>query len=667
MAHSDSSVRLADLLAHREWVRDLALALTRDLNDADDVVQDTWLSALRSPPCADVPARGWLTSVVRNAARQRFRTDGRRTRRERVAARIEAVDEDPCRLVERAELQARVAAAVVALAEPYRRAVLLRHFEGLPVAEVARVTDVPLETARARLRRGRAQLRGRLAKELGDESPLSIALLPLLRPKWATAPSVATLAGGILMSKWLVGCITLVLVALSAWWLTKPGGSAETLDSTSSSAVPDGSAIGAHLESDARRRRERVEVREEVANAAFVDARTSAPAGQAHAIAPQESPTLQERLDASLTPAAFMDRSLREILGQLSDLLDVPLHAQADVRAVLDKRSSVTFAINSPISGQRAFESLLPSCGLAYDVETDRLVLRLRDAAVTTAGTPTFQIVPVPHDSDAPSTVTIRARVLLPDGSPAVGARIVGIDAPRDAADVAGAVCYESMYRDVRLRAELPFHERSSVWSGRGEFGGVLRPELILGPPAGAVDVTVTSGGTSLPGATVSIDWAPTGGSPRASRSSPVALVTNNDGFASDDHVAAARDVSILAHAPGHTGIERVVRVTAGDRLAVAIDLERESLEERLRGLRTTLRFEGARPSDVIRYLADSHRLNIILDPATRRELDDREVSLNLSDVTVEEALGELCDAVGRLRFTVNERSRVVLIKSAEN
>jgi hypothetical protein len=43
--HTDrSTVALEDLLVHREWVRRLAMRLTRDEHEADDVEQQTWMS-----------------------------------------------------------------------------------------------------------------------------------------------------------------------------------------------------------------------------------------------------------------------------------------------------------------------------------------------------------------------------------------------------------------------------------------------------------------------------------------------------------------------------------------------------------------------------------------------------------------------------------------------
>src|SRR2546421_12875536 len=62
-----------DLLAHAGWLHRLAARLVSSA-EADDVVQDTWVAAMRSPPSRDRPARPWLAPVMRNLARNRART-----------------------------------------------------------------------------------------------------------------------------------------------------------------------------------------------------------------------------------------------------------------------------------------------------------------------------------------------------------------------------------------------------------------------------------------------------------------------------------------------------------------------------------------------------------------------------------------------------------------
>lgn len=177
---SPRAAPLDRLLAERTWVAALARRLVRDPGAADDAVQDVYLAALRSPP--DEPSRGWLATVLRNAVRMRARGEARRESRETAAM---AGDRDRAapsshEIVARAEEHRRVVDAVLTLEEPYRTTVLLRFFDDLPPAEVARRTGVPLETARARIRRAQDLLRVKLdALHGGDGLAWKAALVPL--------------------------------------------------------------------------------------------------------------------------------------------------------------------------------------------------------------------------------------------------------------------------------------------------------------------------------------------------------------------------------------------------------------------------------------------------------------------------------------------------------
>src|SRR5690606_23864875 len=55
-----------DIQSETLALRRLARALTADDATADDLVQDTWVAALRNPPGEDRPVRPWLSTVMRN-------------------------------------------------------------------------------------------------------------------------------------------------------------------------------------------------------------------------------------------------------------------------------------------------------------------------------------------------------------------------------------------------------------------------------------------------------------------------------------------------------------------------------------------------------------------------------------------------------------------------
>src|SRR5688572_27636743 len=160
-----------DLVAHAAWMRRLAAALAGPAGDPDDLVQEAFVSALRSPPDAGRPARPWLAQVLRNAARMRRRGDGRRAAREAgmAAGERERAAPGADELLERAEAQRALAAHVVALDEPFRRTLLLRYFEDVPPARIAELEGVAVATVRWRLSEGIARLRAGMDREMGGE------------------------------------------------------------------------------------------------------------------------------------------------------------------------------------------------------------------------------------------------------------------------------------------------------------------------------------------------------------------------------------------------------------------------------------------------------------------------------------------------------------------
>jgi len=212
------------LLAHEAFVRRVAARLLRDASRVDDVVQQTWLAALRRRPDASVGLGGWLARVARNFALESRRGDARREDRERRAARAE-------RLPSVESIRAREAArhavveAVLALDEPFRSAVLLRFLDGLPPRAVARALGVPVETARSRVRRGLEHVRARLDRERGGDGrawALALAAIAAMPAPGGAAIGRALehVVEGISMgTKAKVSIAAAALLALAgAWW-----------------------------------------------------------------------------------------------------------------------------------------------------------------------------------------------------------------------------------------------------------------------------------------------------------------------------------------------------------------------------------------------------------------------------------------------------------------
>jgi RNA polymerase sigma-70 factor, ECF subfamily len=140
-------------------LRRYARALTRDVEAADDIVQDTLVRALRSEHLfhgGDV--RAWLYTILTNLNRNRLRALSRRP----VLAPIkdsDAVSGAP-------ESGGRdIGRALDELAEEPRTALLLVVLEGLTYREVAEIQGVPIGTVMSRLARARMQIRSYLDGE----------------------------------------------------------------------------------------------------------------------------------------------------------------------------------------------------------------------------------------------------------------------------------------------------------------------------------------------------------------------------------------------------------------------------------------------------------------------------------------------------------------------
>lgn len=190
--HDASSLDLDRLLRHQAWLRRLAARLVGE-GAADDLVQETWLAAMNRPPDPARPVKPWLAGVVRRLAKMRARGEGRRTYRQQAASKKDELP-STAELIEGIDSGRRLAEAVTCLAEPYRTTVLLRYYEGLSAAEIARRQDLPAGTVRWRLKKGLDELRGELDREWGGREAWCLAFLPLARGPVEQTAAVSTVA-----------------------------------------------------------------------------------------------------------------------------------------------------------------------------------------------------------------------------------------------------------------------------------------------------------------------------------------------------------------------------------------------------------------------------------------------------------------------------------------
>ena len=154
--------------AYRRHGRRAFLAARRVLGDdarAEDATQEAFLRLWRDPhgyEAARGDLGGYVSMVARSRALDLWRSEQSRERAtERLidASAAEAWSGgDPADAAERDDLRARVRSALLALPAAQREALVLAHWGGLTMAEIARRTGVPLGTVKGRLRLGLEKL-----------------------------------------------------------------------------------------------------------------------------------------------------------------------------------------------------------------------------------------------------------------------------------------------------------------------------------------------------------------------------------------------------------------------------------------------------------------------------------------------------------------------------
>ncbi len=147
----------------------VALSISRNRPDAEDLVQDTMLRAFRSIERFDGRhPRAWLLTIMRNAQinRVRRRRPGLLSDPDEFADRDAGMADDaagPEQVVMDRQFDSVVEDAYLALPEKFREVIDLVDLAGLSYDEAAAVLEVPQGTVMSRLHRGRKRIREALA------------------------------------------------------------------------------------------------------------------------------------------------------------------------------------------------------------------------------------------------------------------------------------------------------------------------------------------------------------------------------------------------------------------------------------------------------------------------------------------------------------------------
>jgi RNA polymerase sigma-70 factor, ECF subfamily len=163
----------AEVLPHRQELYAAALRLTRQPDDAKDLVQDTLLRAYlawsRFEPGSN--CRAWLLRILTNGFINTYRRRRRHTRfatecpDDAVAAVYGSAQRhavDPARALVADTLGDEVSAALASLGDDYRQVVELADLRGVRYRDIAESLGIPIGTVMSRLFRARRQLEQKL-------------------------------------------------------------------------------------------------------------------------------------------------------------------------------------------------------------------------------------------------------------------------------------------------------------------------------------------------------------------------------------------------------------------------------------------------------------------------------------------------------------------------
>ena len=183
---------------HQDRLYTIALRLLGDRRDAEEVAQDALVRAFRamrdypSERVAGLRLRPWLASFAVNLARNRRRRYDDRHPAGSLEPMLEAGFDpptdgrgSPASAADRRETQRELAAALLRLTPAVRIAVVLRHVDGLSLAEVAEALGRPEGTVKAQVHRGLRELRSVL-----DSSPHAVSPTRSPIPATRTQPAL---------------------------------------------------------------------------------------------------------------------------------------------------------------------------------------------------------------------------------------------------------------------------------------------------------------------------------------------------------------------------------------------------------------------------------------------------------------------------------------------
>ena len=161
-----------EICMHRSCLEGFAMKFTKDLEDANDLVQDTVIKAIRYRHLykSGTNLKGWLYTIMRNIFINNYRSQSRRGQIMKTTEEFTAAQLSKSATNNQAENKFLMKDIELALATlPSNYAVpFLRYFEGFKYHEIAEELNIPIGTVKTRIHMARKELQKSLKMYAGS-------------------------------------------------------------------------------------------------------------------------------------------------------------------------------------------------------------------------------------------------------------------------------------------------------------------------------------------------------------------------------------------------------------------------------------------------------------------------------------------------------------------
>lgn len=169
-----------EALPHMDALYNFALRMTGDSDDANDLVQDTFLKAFRFFDKFErgTNCKAWLFRIMKNTYINNYRKKTKEPDKvdyedvENYYESVKPSTTDSAHLEKDIYdnlLDDEISSAIASLPDDFKTVIILSDIEGFTYDEIADFVDVPVGTVRSRLHRARKMLFAKLYKYAGDK------------------------------------------------------------------------------------------------------------------------------------------------------------------------------------------------------------------------------------------------------------------------------------------------------------------------------------------------------------------------------------------------------------------------------------------------------------------------------------------------------------------